>query len=435
MPNLNDLPPELLLQIFELCDAFSQAVSFVSVNKRCLSVWEARKPSILWHIGRASIVGFEDALMAVRATTIVQEHLQLARLPPHPFPFASISGRHTKPSLHELISVFDLQHLVNCLETMQLNHSDWSSENDLEFLEGPGIWKTWRERLHRSIYRIFLAAAALTGAYQQPFLGERPDCPLGFMDAYNQQFLEDPDKRKLEERLDAQEFQYLLQFPIYNLQSFDCHDAAFGPLAQTLLGMARERDPKEVDDPQLTVFLSNSSVSMPEAKVLFTEVAQLLAALVCIHQFLDETPATLEATRKAVIVDFDGFFPVEVEMPLRPEDARSLHYRFVSYESSETPYLGPLDAIPAIVHDQSGQPNFHGPMCPAPPHPLQFFQYVYRKYLGLRFSKTAFEQSKYAGFPNWVLNANIFSDRFSTWVDSMGGTLIVDTPLPLYYQP
>ncbi|KAI9375468.1 hypothetical protein BJX61DRAFT_539756 [Aspergillus egyptiacus] len=63
-PDLNTLPAEILLRIYQCCDAFSQAISLASANRRCLSVWETQKPTILWHIVMASIVGFDDALMA-----------------------------------------------------------------------------------------------------------------------------------------------------------------------------------------------------------------------------------------------------------------------------------------------------------------------------------------------------------------------------------
>lgn len=62
---MDRLPVEILLRIYEHCDQFRQATSLSSVNKRWRSMWEDKMPTILWHVGTASVVGFNDALMAV----------------------------------------------------------------------------------------------------------------------------------------------------------------------------------------------------------------------------------------------------------------------------------------------------------------------------------------------------------------------------------
>ncbi|KAL2856729.1 hypothetical protein BJX68DRAFT_191229 [Aspergillus pseudodeflectus] len=52
-----------------------------------------------------------------------------------------------------------------------------------------GSWRlklqtTWRERLHRALYRLFLAGAALAGAYHEPFVQTEPGLWSDFLQGY-----------------------------------------------------------------------------------------------------------------------------------------------------------------------------------------------------------------------------------------------------------
>ncbi|KAL4937113.1 hypothetical protein BDV06DRAFT_203611 [Aspergillus oleicola] len=331
------------------------------------------------------------------------------------------------------MAVFDLQHLAECLEYKQCHQTDWATDNDLT------VDAIWRERFRQSLYRVFLAAAALTGAYQEPFLKQTDDCPKSFVKGYKDELIEDPDVQNFAEVLTPQDFRYLLQFPVYNFQDYERHDDTYGRLAEFLFQLSQERACHEgMEDNALDRLLSDHS---PEARVLFHETSQLLVAFECLQENTVRSELGHDAMggtgRKALIVSLGSFFPVEFDLPLCSAnvDPTGLAYKNITVDKPpEVHYLGPLDILLDLVFRESGQPNYYDTTCPAPAPPLQFFEYMYRKYLGLRFSKSAFEESKYAPYPRWVSDANVFFDSFRMWSDSFDGALVADTPLPAFYR-
>jgi hypothetical protein len=51
-----------------------------------------------------------------------------------------------------------------------------------------------------------------------------------------------------------------------------------------------------------------------------------------------------------------------------------------------------MEHVLYVMHTSSGQPNHYGNENWTPPPPLQVFQYIFRTFLGLRFSDDAFEE-------------------------------------------
>jgi hypothetical protein len=64
---------------------------------------------------------FTDTLLEVRATDIVKTAQLSGARSPEPFPVAELSGAFRKPDLQELRSIFDLQHMMCCIEYMILH--------------------------------------------------------------------------------------------------------------------------------------------------------------------------------------------------------------------------------------------------------------------------------------------------------------------------
>ncbi|KAL3443017.1 hypothetical protein BJX65DRAFT_298636 [Aspergillus insuetus] len=390
-------------------------------------------PAIIWSVGINSIVAFEDALVAVRATAIVQESFQGLKLPPHPFPLFDIDGRVRKPSLEELKSVFELEPIIEYTEASLLRDADYILKE----------YPIWRERLHRALYRLFLAGAALAGAYHEPFLQSTTNRPFNFLQGYTNQLAQSPNGQLFGEVFTTQDFAYLLQFPIYNFESLEQHNASFGPLAEFLVAAAQRRvQESPINDPELSDFLSlftRSSVLIDtEAQVLFTETTQLLATYELLQRVFDYTEDTQQTNFKkfATIVHFGSFFPADITMPQTSEgstDGPTVRYH-VHKQGKGIPYMGPLDLILDYVFRESGQANYYDSTCPAPQPPLQFFHYIYRRYLGIRFSPSAFEESKYSPYQGWIANPVIFSDRFDAWSDDLEGTLGADAPHMAFFR-
>jgi hypothetical protein len=267
---------------------------------------------------------------------------------------------------------------------------------------------------------------------------------VNFLEGYLQELKEPPDQQNLTEVLSAEDFSYLLKFPIYNFESLDKHEAAFGPLAEFFVNASQNRArEKPLNDPILADFLSSFSrsddLTTNEARVLFTETNQLLALYELLRQkgvFSDNEPCN---SRTAAIVHFGAFFPATVYLPQEPSDIHNQGFSlkpFTLEQSPGVPYIGLLDLLLDSVFWESGQPNYYSSTFPVPPPPLQFFHYIYRKYLGMRFASNAFEQSKYSPYNTWISNRAIFSDSFETWSNDLEGTFVADadTPRRCYFR-
>jgi hypothetical protein len=88
---------------------------------------------------------------------------------------------------------------------------------------------------------------------------------------------------------------------------------------------------------------------------------------------------------------------------------------------------------------ESGQPNHYFAASTVACYSLQFFEYAFRKYLGMRFADEDFLQNALHGpFNGWVGLLNVFEDP---WVklyesDPRGTFDPVDLPpAPTYFSP
>jgi hypothetical protein len=70
MASLKKMPPEVLVHILQNCHDFADVLAMVSTCKRLRSVWATNIESVIWFVGKRSIVAFDDALMAVSIQAI-----------------------------------------------------------------------------------------------------------------------------------------------------------------------------------------------------------------------------------------------------------------------------------------------------------------------------------------------------------------------------
>ncbi|KAH6712464.1 hypothetical protein BKA61DRAFT_449148, partial [Leptodontidium sp. MPI-SDFR-AT-0119] len=213
-------------------------------------VWAETPGSVIWEVGKRSIVAFDAALMAVsafqtlskvRAMNIVKS----ARANEAPeFPSISeLSGVRQKPTIVELNSVFSLQHMAYCMEQMILY---WEKQPagalfstnpgpaDPETLEAEGA--EWQGNLFRALYRVVITGAVLSYAYNLPYLDQHSIATMG---------PEVPDSG------DRAWGDYLRRFPVYNWDAEEGSERGrwrnaeykkiFGPLAEWIVETARAR--------------------------------------------------------------------------------------------------------------------------------------------------------------------------------------------------
>ncbi|KAL2810171.1 hypothetical protein BJX63DRAFT_434574 [Aspergillus granulosus] len=493
MSTLLRVPREILGIIFASCDKFQQVTALASTCKLLHSIWESNAPRIIWSVGQSDIFLFNEVLILIRATALVIKHLQDAQLPPHPLPFALLSGDTVKPTLAELHSVLDVEHLVRCMRWRMCGQGD-SANHQLGTQREKKLCDDCIVRgqsVHRAFYRLFLIAAALSGLFHEPLLSKDKDAnrPPDFLVQYKREIeamegAEGSDDWETEQVLSTSDIGYLMEFPVYRLQDFDAYDGALGQLAEFLVDIswshARRQSastwtctlgPKEhaklrgscrkgAQCPRWTTgFLSRFGPysDIAKAATLFTEMTHLLAAWAWMdgNQFFpsmygDNNVAsrlrTSSTSREVTLIDPQSLVPIKWFMPASATEAMDLGViyetaKFNPDPSSKSPsgYIGPLDSILEIMWSESGQPNHYTHECPVACYSLQFFEYVFRKYLGIRFADEAFlHNPKYSPFKQWIGLLNVFEDP---WVvmhesDPQGTFSHVDSPRgQAYFSP
>ncbi|KAL4936342.1 hypothetical protein BDV06DRAFT_227983 [Aspergillus oleicola] len=435
MGRITELPPEVLVQIFETCHSFTDALALSSTCRRLHSVWDVNGPSVIWRLGQRDIPCFEDALIAVRSTAIVTEHFANRLLPPHPLPLASLKSQAQKPSACELGKVFDMQHLVRCIHLKRCLSMSRNCQ-DRQVCYSTGRWcdhcNERAENVYRSYYRLLIISAALSSVYHEPMLLDNPGRPsvLGTS-------LYDPDGRGVgasAENISA----YFMRFPAYRIGAYGDYDEVFGPLTEFLVQASKDRArcvSKEDErcmpggsnlehscrSSPITEWLSKfkqPADPMPWETFLFSEITQTLSALEgmrsnSVFTSLSDKRATrsfrpptgfeehrdMEKRRTTIIIDPRSYYPRGISTPVSLVDVAHNSvkdtYQCAKHCDRDTAAtaLKPesLESRLNQFWRHSGQPNHIRSHWPLPKLNLQFYEYVLRKYLNIRFSDSAFQ--------------------------------------------
>ncbi|KAL2811956.1 hypothetical protein BJX63DRAFT_432961 [Aspergillus granulosus] len=185
MKTLSALPIEIISLILQSCDGFSQLRSMLLVCRRLCSVFLQHQSTILWHVGQAEILGFSDALIAVRATEIARQALEKGELPPDPFPVSELSGESRKPSFEELEHIRKLESLAHWHEEYIRPEAEITMPDQYDRVEKEWArhkWDVWRDGHRRALYRYLAAGPILYRAYHTPLLSKSR--PRGFLAAF-----------------------------------------------------------------------------------------------------------------------------------------------------------------------------------------------------------------------------------------------------------
>lgn len=65
MPALSEAPLEIYTSILRNCGSFSTLKSLILTSRKFNDAWKENSSSIIWDVGRADVMAFNDALMAV----------------------------------------------------------------------------------------------------------------------------------------------------------------------------------------------------------------------------------------------------------------------------------------------------------------------------------------------------------------------------------
>jgi hypothetical protein len=329
----------------------------------------------------------------------VVEYFDKGQFPPQPFPIDSL----TTPAIssEDIRQVFDWEYLMTCIEDIYLNNVEWAQQMYAKL----GIpnseqlspdWLIWKENFRRSMYHFFLMGGVLCRFYQEP-LSESPDHLFQDRDKRVKQ----PDDEPL---LKSEEMAHLLKYSVFNFEDYARHESIYKDLAEFFEKQTEHR-PSTLDNPELLNAYPEDAVPQLDrchAETLHVEMIQcLLSSLTLLDhtgqsQIFEEQAVTVgEPSKKITVVCLGSFYPETIALPDNPKNAhKTLLLKKAISESKDSAWrsCSPfMSRILEIMRAFSGQPNHYKEQYPTPPPPLQIFQYILRKYLGLRFSEDAFE--------------------------------------------
>ncbi|GFF79636.1 hypothetical protein IFM61606_04252 [Aspergillus udagawae] len=426
------LSPEIIIQILKNFETVEEVVVCASACRQFHGVWLCHAPQIIWTIGQRQILAFDDALMAVRATEIVLESFQKEELPPDPFPLSTLSGGVRKPSLKEFQQVRNFEHLAKCAEQIyQEGEEDLKNEIQRDQPDGTALWVLWRERFHSSIYRVLLAGAVLYRAYQEPmYLAANWGLP-NFLKKYVEALASDDMSS---EPVGGDELDYLMIFYSYNLGESGNVHGGFKTLAEFLVQQGKKRAQRQKLHAHTTAILPNfaapQGLSDSEAAVLFIELCQLLFAVEALVGIQDRQPIIVNGNgseehgrtrlapdllykpaRTIPVVLFGTFFPEYISTPAAAADAVDSHLVAtpVSRPSQTRSGVGFQHVYQFLydLHRMAGRDNEFSSLNPAPYPHYQFFEYMFREYLGLRFVDSDFD----CHYDEFIEDGFIFAER------------------------
>lgn len=398
----------------------------------------------------------------MRATNIVRASFEAGLLVPDIGPIDQLGGASKQPSLAELKLVMGLQHLAACLEH-KFFYADEGGDNGLSdwnrtfearppaevfhFAEDQsardGLLRKWRERFRRATYRLWLAGAALSRAYNEPFF-LHPD--------YNSRdFSFGTGARPIS----REDWSHMGKFAVYNNIPDDVKEAAaFEPLAGWIVDTAKAEAIKRAFIPAMNrpgypqysddEDQDSEPADGPEIFAVWELMTMLLAYEHNVTKFVKGpgipnlagkrqklAPCRDGPTRKVRVVPFGVFQLEEITMPARVEDSagmllianlvrptweqrppdESLPHRVsyalpmaYSWDVANTLRLTP----PAPDHDELTNRGPHWP--------LQFFTYALRVYFKKRISDRALDPTWYlAGYREWIRESDTFIERDDEW--------------------
>ena len=370
------------------------------------------------------------------------EHFRKGQFPPVHFPLDSLSVEAQEPSSDDVRQVLDWEHMVRCIENICLHNTEWGQHCYYYVRKAnvkkrpPPEWLTWRDNFRRSMYQSLLMGAVLCREYQAPLAPlNKDDLPKHFLEDCDKR-LNDPD----EPLMKSEEMAYLLKYPVFNFEAYDYHNSIYEQLADFLRQQAKHRP--SCESVLLDMYPEDATadnIDQDHAKALYAEMVQcLLSSMTLLNHggdsqiFKQDDENMGKLNKKVTIVPLGSFYPELIALPANPQDAnQTLLPKEPLLQETENSSWHPssrfMNLFLDVMHSSSGQPNHYREEYPTPPPPLQVFQYIFRTFLGLRFSDDAFEEedvdAAHKLFVHHPLICGIFLDG---WPDEVPA--FFDTP-------
>ncbi|KAK6527445.1 hypothetical protein TWF694_004434 [Orbilia ellipsospora] len=311
------LPTEIHLTVLGHCESFTHALALATTCTQLWSTWNTHRKAVLYLIGRNSIVAFDDALVAVRATDIAERQYQALALrasgvelskdeqPPDNINVRKLEPQFSPPSIEEIARVFDLKHLVDYMlyvghETKSLHIGCLQSTSSLSLPRTCDVSPLGDQdsqepspqvldfKVCSSMYRFFMVSAVLSKTYWEPLFADDPrasrvrnaltgSLPFGMVENNPSQIQLDFQTRRL---LEA-DISYICQWPCYNTERASPRqlDGVFGDLAEYLIEKGRKEAP-DSPEPQ-----ESQESSSDRRDIRAASVVQLVMAIITCHEF------------------------------------------------------------------------------------------------------------------------------------------------------
>ncbi|KAK6503893.1 hypothetical protein TWF481_008894 [Arthrobotrys musiformis] len=431
-PFLN-LPNEIFIEILKRCTTFKGAVALAMTCRQLGSIWKNHQKAAIPHIGSNCIVAFDDALKAVRAIDMAERQYQVlafrsngvnanvvendlnrtpARIPIH------LLGPHfNPPSPDELIRVFDLKYFVEAAlflghEQRNIHIFCQQSSSDIRLtvpcqhsVDGsqPATPSATREvdfKIYASMYRFFLVSAVLSSVYWEPFFAVHPQSATLRREFAGPSIVL-PQHMPMES-LGVEDLSYLRRWACYNKRraSQARLDEVFGDLAEYLV----EKGMKEAVWSASSTSTTQQSTEDRDVRSagavqtimmiigcheLFWCVAQ--QQLNCAGRAIERSPAWLDGIRyKRIPVTFlgihgalDACIPHNAsDIPRHPDIQLRTRPLGVGSDINGRP-LRQVRLL-RLFHELLYYDRREGSVDSDLPYELGFFEYVLRRYFGLK---------------------------------------------------
>ncbi|KAK6355601.1 hypothetical protein TWF696_004700 [Orbilia brochopaga] len=447
------LPNEIHIHIFKKCDTFSQALAIGATCKRTKDLWKSHHKAVLDDIGRNSIIAFDDALIAVRATEIAEQQYQVMALraggaqitgvePPEVIEPSRLGPQAIAPNIEEIVRVLDMQRLVDyvlylgheakdlhllCLQRNPLlrpkQPCSFSPDDEISFsVAGPGDEIDFK--VYSSMYRYFTVSAVVSKAYWEPFFSDGATAPR-VRDVFSSRLPlgsePDPyfDYITRSRMLLVDDFAYFRRWACYNKNHASKSELnlVFGSLAEWLIERGRNEAVAGVNsEPEIP----KSGRTGNDRSLKDAGVVQLIMMLISCHELLwctaemelnscasfNDQPPVLDADGeyRRVPATFLGIHAVlDVYIPAKPHQylrrpTIQFDSRSVGFGADGVPLrqVRPLRMLQILYRQDFAQdPDRVNDL----PFELSFFQYVLQQYFGLRVVFTwGYANTRYSNF-------------------------------------
>lgn len=327
-------------------------------------------------------------------------------------------GRY--PSRRELKLIFDFEHFVRCVEHTKSFYKPWEDFSRVPWANTPDLQLDRRRRFYSAMYRVLLAGAVLYRAYNEPLIRGETHGPPNFLRTLNKWLAAwRSGVDRAFRGFSSAEFEYLRKFPIYNLEAHSAKQPYYqglveflenesnirlrdeGPIAGT--GYSSLRDPKLDDLNPLQRIILQETGKFAYAYGLLTNLSTFYAngdglptRLVYesdeneVVDFVKRFRAGIAPQfRSASIILLGSFRLYDVRMPVAIEEAKGVCL-ILNPLNPSFPSFQHLDSLLEKFHQHFDRVHRYHPMDPTPYPPVDFFEYIFRKHLNLRFADDAF---------------------------------------------